>query len=123
MDVALAALSGRQIELEIGIGARRGAQMIKRLNCQRSASEIGVQDYPGGIDQRPQRIGERVAELALDYGREIADGKGQGWFVEFSTRDLRAQTRQDGADAFRDCGVAVPLDEVLNLRLAENFIG
>ncbi len=79
VDVALPALAGRQIEFEIGIGARRGADVIERSGSQRRASQIGVQDHAGGVDHaaaanssatgevdaRPLRTGRRARGPAI----------------------------------------------------------
>ena len=81
MDVALPALAGCEVEFEIGIGARRGADVIERTRSQRRASEIGVQDHAGGVDERPQRVTQRLAELAFDCCGQAAEREIQRFLV------------------------------------------
>ena len=55
MDVALASFPRSQIVLQVRVTGD------KILSAQRSASQVGMQDDPGGVDDRPQgRAGEPI---------------------------------------------------------------
>ena len=59
VDVALAPFSGIDIELQIAVAGGSFADVLERGFTQRRASEIGMQNDTGGIDDRPQRVAER----------------------------------------------------------------
>ena len=64
VNVALAALAGGEVVLEIGISGE------KLAGTERGASEIGVEDDAGGIDdaaeRRPFEVGEGALDAAFD---------------------------------------------------------
>ena len=57
-DVGLAgaALTGGQVELEVGVGARAGGDGGDGLGGQWRATKVGVDDHAGGVDDRAQRL-------------------------------------------------------------------
>ena len=59
MNIALAALAGLQIELEVGISLRNIGHVLQCGAAERRASEVGVQDDACSIDDGPQRVCER----------------------------------------------------------------
>src|SRR5271157_103885 len=122
MDVALPAFPGREIEFEIGIGAGRGSDAIERRGGQRRASEIGVQDHARGVDERQQRITERLAELSFDRRGQAAECEVERFLVELAVGDFLAQARQHDADAFGDGGMTLAFNQRLHIGLTEKFV-
>jgi hypothetical protein len=132
MDVALPALAGGEVEFEISIGARRGAEVIERTRSQRRASEIGVQDHAGGVDERPQRVTQRLAELAFDCRGQAAEREIQRFLAYLGAWDLTvsdstagdflAKVREHEADTFGDGGMTLTFDQRLYVGLAEKFV-
>src|SRR5438309_10333685 len=85
MNIALSAFPRLEIEFEIRITARRRANMIEGLASQRRASEIGVQNYAGGINDRQQRVAQRLSELAFNCRRQAAKREVERFLVRFRT--------------------------------------
>ena len=75
VDIALASLPGVEIELQIGICRGSLSHMLQRGSRQRGASQVGVKDDSGCIDDRTKRVTRRLPHLALDRSRN--SGKGQ----------------------------------------------
>jgi hypothetical protein len=119
MNVALPALARCQIEFEIGISARRGADVIERSSSQRGASKIGVQDYAGGVDERQQRVTKRLAELTFDRCGQAPERKVQRLLAHLAVADFLAKAREHDADAFGDGGMTLARDQRLHIGLAE----
>ncbi len=70
VDVSLAAFAGLEIELKVGVGKSRLANVVEGSGGEWRASEIGVEDDAGRVDDGAQRVAERLAKLALDGGGE-----------------------------------------------------
>src|SRR5271166_5513843 len=123
MDVALPALSRRQIKFEIGINAGRGADLIQGVSSKWSASQVGVQNHTGGVDQRQQRVTHRLPQLTFDSREEAAKGELQRFLVKLgiaslAAGDFLAKPRQHHADAFCDSRMSVTFDQRLHVTLA-----
>ena len=127
MDVTLPAFSRCEIEFKIGVGASRCPDMIERNRSQRRASEIRVQDHTGGIDERQQRITQRLAELTFDRCRQPSKRKLQRFFVQLPAcnlpaANLPAKARQHDPNTFGNGGMPLAFDQRLHVRLAEKFV-
>ena len=82
MYVALPAHAGGQIEFEIGIYIRRGANVIERSGSQRRSPQIGVQDHAGGVNHWQQGVAQRLAELTFHCRGQAAEREIQRFLVE-----------------------------------------
>ena len=100
--------------------------MIEHCGSQRRASEIGVQDDAGGIDDRLQRVTQRLAQLTFDRCGQAPECEVQGFLVELAAGDflvdLLPKTRQHGADTFGDGGMTLTFDQRLHVGLAQKFV-
>ena len=81
--------------------------MIQRLARERSASQIGVEDYTGGVDDFLERIAERPSQLALNGFGNALNGKLGSTFVEVACADCLAQAIENGADRVSSSGAAL----------------
>ena len=122
MNVALPAFARCQIEFEIGIRARRGADVIERSDSQRGAPEISVQDYAGGVDERQQRVTERLAKLTFDDCKQAAERKVQRLLVQLAVADFLTEAREHDANTLGDGGMTLAFDQRLHVGLAEQFV-
>ena len=66
MIVTLAAPAGRQIEFKVGGAAGDPRDCLERFRWQGSATEIGVQDRTGQVEDRSQRIGHKGLQPCRD---------------------------------------------------------
>ena len=90
--------------------------MIERCGSQRRASEIGVQDDAGGVDDRLQRVTQRLTQLTFDRCGQAPECQVQRFFVELAVGefladllpDLLTKTREHGANTFGDGGMTLP---------------
>ena len=92
MDVALAAVSGLDIELEIRISGSGISNMLQCGGRERRASQVGVQDHAGGVDDRTQRVSQRLPNLALDCIRDSREGEVDSVGFQFAAA-ISARTR------------------------------
>ena len=69
MDVALAALAGGQIELQIRVALRDLGNMLQRRLRERRAPEVGMQDDARGVDDRTQRVAPANRSIAAQSRR------------------------------------------------------
>ena len=131
MDVALPAFARRKIVFEIGVGASRCADVIERSRSERRAPKIRVQDHAGGVDERQQRVTERVPELAFDRRRQAGKRQVERFVVQcnaqFNPADLTvgnflSQPRHHNPDAFRNGGMSVAPNQLLHAGLPEKFV-
>jgi hypothetical protein len=86
-----------------------------------------VQDHAGGIDERQQRVTQRLAELTFDGGRTGRRAQDPAIFVQLGAGDLTisdflAKAREHDADAFGDGGMTLAFDQRLHVGLAEKFV-
>ena len=58
VHVPPAAFTGSGIEFQIGIRSGRPVDVLQRRRPQGRSAQIGVQNNPGGIDHRAQRIAQ-----------------------------------------------------------------
>ena len=65
--------------------------MFQRGCRQRGAPQIGVQDDSGGVDDRTQRVSQRLPNLALDGVRDSGESEIDGGGVQLRGCNLRAQ--------------------------------
>ena len=65
VNVTLAALASREIEFQVRVALRNFGSMFQRSWLSGSASEVGVQDDAGRVDDRAQRVSERLLQLLL----------------------------------------------------------
>ena len=65
--------------------------MFQRGSRQRGASQVGVEDHAGRIDDRTQRVTQRLANLACDCVRDSGEGEINGGRVQSRGRNLGAQ--------------------------------
>ena len=106
VHVALAALPGFDIELQIRISRGSVANVFQSGSCQRGASQVGVEDDAGRIDDRTQRVAQRLPDLARDRVRDSREGEVNGGRIQSPRRNLGAQTGQYGASGVGNGGVA-----------------
>ncbi len=106
MHVALAALPGFDIELQIRISRRSLANVFQSGSRQRGASQVGVEDHAGRIDDCTQRVAQRLAGLACDRVRDSGEGEINGGGVQSSSGNLGTQAREYGAGGVGHGGVA-----------------
>ena len=66
MHVTLATVSGLDIEFQVRISGSGVSNMLQRGGCEGRASEVGMKDHAGGIDDGTQRVSERLPNLSLD---------------------------------------------------------
>ena len=122
MHVALAAFASGEIEFEVGVCRRGSADVVERGGCERGASQVRVKNDAGGVDDRTQRVAERLPKLAFDGIGKTRKGEGERLFIQTVAGNLLAQALKNHADAFRYGGVAFASGERLDLRLAQNFV-
>ena len=82
MNVALTALAGSEIEFQVGVAARDLSDMFEGAVAERSASEIGVQDDAGGVDDGTQGVGQPSLQALFDSARQLIDRSLEREFVE-----------------------------------------
>ena len=97
VDVALAPVSRFYIELEVGVAGGGIANVFQRGFRERGTSQVGVQDDTGRIDDRTQRVSQRLPNLALDCAYDSGKGEVNGGYVEPRGCNLSAQTGEHGA--------------------------
>ena len=66
-----------------------------------------MQNHAGGVDHRPQRVGERLAKLVLHRSRQTRKRKLQRIFIQQSGCDLLPQPAQHDARRIHDGIMAV----------------
>ncbi len=81
--------------------------MLQRGCGQRGAPQIGVQDDSSGVDDRTQRIGQRLPNLALDGVRDSGESEINGGRIQSGGCNLRAQAGEDGAGSVGHGSLAV----------------
>ena len=77
MNVALAARAGLEIKFKIRKASGSFLNVAQRSLGQRSATEIRVQDHAGGIDDRAQRMAERLPKMVFEGAAQSVQGKPQ----------------------------------------------
>jgi len=110
VHVALAALAGGDIELQIAVNAGDFADAFERGFGQRRASQVGVQDYSRGIDHRTQRGRERLPQPALDCSRQSTDREFDARSIKTAGSDLLAQGLEHFAGGLGHRGTAFSFD-------------
>jgi len=76
MNVAVASVSGGEIELEIRVGGGGFADVVKGSIGQRGAAKVGVENDAGGVDYWSQRVPKGCAEFTIDRFRDSRQRKG-----------------------------------------------
>src|SRR5207253_2915639 len=86
-------------------------------------SQVCVQDHPGGVDQRPKGVAERLLELPGDRSRYSAQSDIQRLVVQTAGANFLAEVRENDTDTLRCGGVALTLNQALHFGLAHYFVG
>ena len=90
MDVALAALAGREIEFEIRISAADFHDVLQGGARQGRPAKIGVKNDAGCVDDEAQRMALRRAQLVLDRGRQSGKRNLQTRDIDLASRKCRS---------------------------------
>src|SRR5713101_1767877 len=96
--------------------------MIERGGCQWRASEIGVENDPCRVDDRTQRITERLLQLPFDRIRQAAQCEVKRLLIQLACRNLLPQMREHNSGTFRNRSVAVSFSPGLDFWLTKNLI-
>ena len=96
MDVALATLSALDIKLEIGISSSSLANSFQHGCSQGRASQIGVQNHSGGVDDRAQRKSQREVNLLLHRVGDPGESKLNPGCIQPGSSDFGAQAVEHG---------------------------
>jgi hypothetical protein len=105
VHIALAALTGFDIEFQIRVGRGGVSNVVNCSRRERRSSQICVQDYSRRVDYRSQRILQRLPKLALDGAFEVTQRKVNQVAVEPACLDLVSQIRQHGPRGLGDCNL------------------
>src|SRR5438270_10138190 len=86
------------------------------------ATEIGVKNHPGGIDNLLQRVAERATQFALDricnaFNRELRSSA-----IESAAADLGTQAAQDCANRITSGGTAFATYRFADSRRAKDVV-
>jgi hypothetical protein len=111
VDIALAAFAGRDLELKIRISCGSRADVLDSGGRERGASQIGMEDYAGCVDHRPQRVPKRLAQLALHSTGQAGQGQRHSILIKAPTRDLFPQAGEHFAGGVGDGSLAFPGDK------------
>src|SRR5690348_9664813 len=98
MDIAFAALSRVEVKFQIGIARRDADEVLEGIAREGRASQIGMEDYAGGVDDFLERMPERAPQFALNCFGNAVDGKLRSVFLEAARGDFLAQAIENGAD-------------------------
>src|SRR6267154_3873928 len=101
--------------------------MIEGLASERRASEIGMQDYAGGIDYRQQRVAQRLSKLAFNCRRQAAKCEVERFFVPFRAGNspignFLSQPRQHNATTFGNSRMPVAFNQLLYPGLSQQLV-
>ena len=118
--VAFAALPAPEIVFEIGVVRRGFGDLRGGFGREGCAAEIRVQDYAGGVDDAPERGGEKRFDMGDDARFDGGQIRGAG--IAGAGLQIRAQIGEDGAGSVGDDGVAGRFGQVQQARLAEQEI-
>ena len=114
MDIALAALTGIEVELKVRIVRGGFADVIKDGGCQWRTSEIGVENDPRRVDERPQRVDERLLQLPCDRIRQATQREVQRRLIQLARSDFLPKTREHKADTLGNDGVSFAFNQCLD---------
>ncbi len=110
MDIALASFSRSKIKFQIGITGRDVDEMLERFAREWRASQIGMKNYAGCINNFPERIAKRASQLALDRFGNAIYGKLGSIFVEAAFADFPSKAIENGADRVSSSGAALAFE-------------
>jgi hypothetical protein len=108
MNVAFAPFSALYVEFQVRVGESSLSDVIQGGSGDGCASKIGVQDNSRGIDDRLQRVTQRLAKLARDGIGNSGKRQINGCGIKLFRIDFGAETSENGAGGVVDRGRAIP---------------
>ena len=114
MRVALAPLAAGKIEFQIRVTARNLGNVLQRSFAEGRASQIGVQNDSGGVDDWAQRIGEPALNEKKHVFRYPGDICPDLILLQFPLLDHVAQFVQCQPHIFDRQAVSVLGDDLLD---------
>jgi hypothetical protein len=82
-----------------------------------------VQDHAGGIDQRPQRVAERLAKLSDHSSSQPFQRYAQAFLIQSLIGNFLTEACEHGADAVRHRRMPFVPNQFSNFRLAQQLAG
>ena len=96
--------------------------MFQRRPAERRASQVGVQDDAGRVDDRAQRVGQRLSQPLLHRPRQLIEPRPDLRLVELARGDVGAQLFQHRACGRDGRAAAFALNQGLDRRIAQQFV-